>query len=88
MNDINEFINTLYSKLLATCPVDTRNMVTHIFPYDYGAYKEIRIEVDYAKAVNYNRQRTPKEAFNFHWVERAIQEASEIHGANVEWGIY
>ena len=85
---MNEFINTLYSIMLANCPVDTRNMVTHIFLYDYGEYKEIRIEVDYAKPVNYNRQRTPKEAHNYKWVERSIQQASDIHGANIIWEIY
>lgn len=85
---MKEFISTLYSLLLAHCPVDTRNMVTHIFLYDYGDYQEVRIEVNYAKAVNYNRQRTTKEAHNYKWVERAIAEASEIHGANVQWEIY
>ena len=85
---MNDFVNTLYSILLANCPVDTRYMVTHIFIYDYGEYSELRIEVDYAKAVNYNRQRTEKEAHNFHWVERSIQQACEIHGANIEWEIY
>ena len=88
MNEEREFIETLYSLLLAHCPVDTRNMVTHIFKYDYGTYQEIRIEVDYAKAVNYNRQRTPKEARNYRWVEKAIEQASEIYGANIEWSIY
>lgn len=89
MTEYDEFMDTLYSKLLAQCPVDSTNMVTHIFPYDYGEYKEIRIEVDYAKAVNdREKPRSAKEMRNKHWVERAIQEASDIHGANVEWEIY
>lgn len=89
MNETKEFIDTLYSKLLATCPVDSTNMVTHIFLYDYGPYQEIRIETDYAKAVNdREKPRSAKEAHNKHWVERAIQAASDIHGANIEWEIY
>lgn len=85
---MKEFIDDLYSIMLSMCPVDTRNMVTHIFLYDYGDYQEIRVEVDYAKAVNYNQQRTAKEAHNFRWIERAIQQASDIHGANIAWEIY
>lgn len=75
----------LYSMLLANCPVDTRNMVTNIILSDFGDYQEININVEYAQAVNYNRQRGPKEIKNYKWVERVIKQWAEIVGGNIEY---
>jgi hypothetical protein len=85
-----EFYAVLYAALLANCPVDTRNMVTHITLEDYGDHYKITIsgptaDYDYAKAVNYNRQRGPKEIRNYHWVERVLRQVSEVFGGNVEY---
>lgn len=84
----------LYSVLLATCPVDTRNMITNITFEDYGDYVSIKISgpsttskgfFDYARAVNYNPQRTEKEARNYQWIERAIKQAAIVHGGILKY---
>lgn len=58
-----DFYYLLYMTLLATCPVDTRNMVSHITLEDAGDHWIITISgpaidesgkfFDYARAVNY-----------------------------------
>jgi len=90
-----EFYYLLYTTLLANCPVDTKNMVTHITLEDAGDYWKISISgpseseargyYDYAKAVNYNLQRTAKEARNYEWIERTIKQVSEIVGGNIQY---
>ena len=87
-----DFIQVLYNKILASCPVDTRNMITHISFADYGSYAVITISApskygDYASYTNYNRQRGSKEIYNYKWVERAIKEASAIYGGNIKYGL-
>lgn len=74
---------TVYAKLIATCPVDTTNMLTHITYEDYGTYQKITISgptksgYDYAEAVN--AKKTPnisganKGRVNYQWVERAVR---------------
>lgn len=85
----NQFYQLLYTTLLANCPVDTGNMVANITLEDMGDYWLITVsgpkktkkgDDDYAKYVNYNRQRTPKEAKNYKWVERTIQQVAELIG--------
>jgi FlaG/FlaF family flagellin (archaellin) len=89
-----DFYYVLYTTLLANCPVDTGNMVSNITLEDYGDYWKITISgpryssqgfFDYAKSVNYNPQRTPKEARNYQWVERVIKQVSEVIGGSVEY---
>jgi hypothetical protein len=85
-----EFYMLVYTTLLANCPVDTRNMLNNISLEDYGDYWKIvisgpRAGYDYAKAVNYNRQRGPKEIRNYQWVERVLQQISEVVGGNVQY---
>ena len=85
------YYDLLYTTLLANSPVDTGNMVKNIKQYDMGDYylivisgpkkiKSTGASYDYAKDVNYNRQRTPKESKNYKWVERTIQQVSEQLG--------
>lgn len=85
-----EFYMLVYTTLLANCPRDTGNMVTNISLEDNGDSWKIvisgpRANYDYAKAVNYNRQRGPKEIRNFHWVERVLRQVAEVYGGNVEY---
>lgn len=86
-----QYYDLLYTTLLANCPVDTGNMVANIKQYDMGDYflivisgpkkiKKTGATYDYAKDVNYNRQRTPKEAKNYKWVEKTITQVSEVLG--------
>ena len=82
------FQNELQARLQADCPVDTGNMKTNIYLYDYGTYFSIKIQVFYAQWVNYNRQRGSKEIANFHWVERVIRETAYKFGADVELEVY
>lgn len=86
---IEQYYNLLYTTLLANCPVDTGNMVSNISQEDMGDYFIITISgpkktksgvYDYAKSVNYNEQRSAKEVKNYKWVEKTIQQVSEIIG--------
>ena len=85
-----DFISILWAKILAYCPVDTSNMITHITFADYGDYAVINISApskygDYASFTSDNRQRGPKEVYNYKWINRAIREASEIYGGNIKY---
>lgn len=91
---VRDFYYVLFTTLIANCPVDTRNMVSNITLEDYGDYWLIKISgpsltskgfYDYAEAVNYNQQRTSKEARNYMWVERVIQQVSHLFGGQVEY---
>lgn len=84
---IEELYNLLWNALIFNCPTDTGFMSTNIYLYDYGEYYSIKIETHYAQFVNYNRQRTPKEVANFHWVERTIKQVAEMTGANIQYEI-
>ena len=76
---------TVYAALLATCPVDSTNMITNITYEDYGDYQKITISgptdrgYDYAEAVN--AKKTPnktgpnKGRVNYQWVERTIKNS-------------
>jgi len=89
------FYYLLYTTLLANCPVDSGNMVANITLEDFGDYWKISISGpqynnsgdfhDYARDVNYNLQRTAKEARNFEWIERTIRQVSEIMGGSVQY---
>lgn len=83
----------LYTMLLENCPVDTRNMISHITINYFDGYCEIKIEApsnsgDYARYVNYNQQRSAKEIQNFKWVERTLEQWSNIVGGNIEYELY
>ena len=89
-----DFYYVLYMTLLAMCPYDTGNMKTNILLTEYDDKWVISISgpkitlkgfYDYARDVNYNPQRTPKEAKNYMWVERAIKQAIEVVGGNVQY---
>lgn len=93
---INQFyFEMLVTALMANCPKDTRNMVSHITLEDYGDYWKITISgpktnkdgsfYDYAKAVNYNQQRTAKEARNYMWIEKTIAQVSKVMGGNIQY---
>jgi len=89
-NVAENFHFVLLQILLANCPVDTRNMVSNISLEDHGDYYTIQITAinngyDYARAVNYNPQRTPKEIKNFMWVERSIKQACEVIGSAMKY---
>jgi hypothetical protein len=84
------FYYLLYTALLANCPRDTGNMVSNITLEDMGDYWNINISgptdtYDYARAVNYNPQRTPKEARNYMWVEKTIRQVAEVLGEEVNY---
>jgi hypothetical protein len=90
----DQFYYLLYTTLLANCPVDTRNMLNHIELHDHGDHYEIVITAprtsssgfyDYARDVNYNQQRGPKEQRNYQWVERTIRQVSETIGGTVNY---
>lgn len=86
-------VNLLYTMLLENCPVDTRNMISHITINYYGSYTEIKVSApsrygDYAKHVNYNRQRTPKEASNYKWIEKTLREWAQITGGTIDYELY
>jgi hypothetical protein len=93
-DNARDFYYVLYTTLLANSPRDTGNMVTNITLTDFGTFWLIRISgprmsangyYDYAKAVNYNPQRTPKEARNYQWVERSIKQVSHLFGKEVRY---
>lgn len=82
----------LFTTLLANCPRDTENMISHITIKYIDDIVEITISgpkttgkgfYDYARAVNYNKQRTPKEARNYEWIERSIKQVSALFGREV-----
>lgn len=85
----------VYAKLLATCPVDTTNMITHIIYEDYGTHQKIIISgptksgYDYAEAVN--KKQTPnisgpnKGRVNFQWVQRAVRTSVAQRSSNIKY---
>jgi hypothetical protein len=80
-----QFYYLLYTTLKANTPIDTGNMYNNIRLDDMGDHWKITISgpkgsYDYAKDVNYNRQRSPKEVRNYKWVERTVKQVSEIIG--------
>lgn len=92
---MENFYYALYSILIANCPFDYSKRVGDHMKYnitleDYGDFWRITVsgpglKYDYAAAVNYNQQRGPKEIKNYHWIERAIQQAAEVSGANINY---
>jgi hypothetical protein len=81
------FYLLVYTKLLASCPVDSTNMITNITYEDYGTYQKIIVSgptdrgYDYASIVN--AKKTPnisgpnKGRVNYQWVERAVNSAAK-----------
>jgi hypothetical protein len=86
---------TIYAKLLAMCPVDTTNMLTHITYEDYGTYQKIIISgptdrgYDYAEAVNAkqtpNKQGPNKGRVNYQWVEKAVKTAAQQRSSDSKY---
>lgn len=86
---------TIYTKLIAMCPVDSTNMITHITYEDYGTYQKIIISgptdsgYDYASKVN--AKKTPnisgpnKGRVNYQWVERAIKSAKQQRSSDSKY---
>jgi hypothetical protein len=86
---------TIYAKLLATCPVDSTNMITHITYEDYGTYQKIIISgptksgYDYAEKVN--QKKTPNKSgpnkgrVNYQWVERAVKTATQQRSSDSKY---
>jgi len=85
------FWELLFTTLLSNAPQDTRNMVRHILHFNNGDYFNINISgpvdggTDYASFVNYNQQRGPKELRNFKWVERTIEQVTQLLGGNAQY---
>jgi hypothetical protein len=84
----------IYTKLLATCPVDSTNMITHITYEDYGTFQKIIISgptrvYDYAEIVN--QKKTPnktgpnKGRVNYQWVERAVKTAAQQRSSDSKY---
>lgn len=88
-----QFHDLLFATLISEMPKDTRNMQTSSFLIgigDIGTHYTITItgpsdKGDYAHAVNYNRQRGPREIKNYKYVERYIAHVAQMFGgiANV-----
>jgi len=85
---IQQFQSVLQARLQEKSPVDTGNMKTNIYLYDFGTYYSIKIQTFYAQWVNENKQRGPKEIANFHWVQRVIKEVAAQFGATVDLEVY
>ena len=99
MDRLKVFYANLYVILLPTCPVRTGNMRNHIEFKETPEYLYVKIEApiektgyDYALAVNeglaakeQNRNRTSKEEINYHWVQRALQQAAQLTAEKVTW---
>lgn len=90
----DRFWYLLFTELLARSPKDTRNMVNNITVADMGDFWKVTISgpsmtsqgfYDYAMAVNYNQQRTAKEARNYKWIERTIRQVAEAMGGTVKY---
>lgn len=95
MNDnlVFELYNLIYSILVNSTPVDTRNLLNHtIFTFD-GKTAEISISApkitkgemtDYYKYVNdYESLRNGKPNPNYHYVQKAIIQACKIFAERV-----
>lgn len=93
---VDNFYLQLYDTLLAQTPIATGNLISHLKLEDFGTFYRLTITAiprrdggvyDYAEAVNYGlaamksgRTLSPKEAKNFHLVERSIEQACELLG--------
>ena len=93
MDYVQVFYYNLLQVLYPTCPYDTGNMVSHIVVEETPEYFVVKINAptakgyDYAIAVNeglcaayQGRTRSVKEERNYHWVQRAVQQAAQLTG--------
>jgi hypothetical protein len=99
MDRLQVFYYNLYAVLIPTCPVNTGNMQRHIQMDVQPDYIYVKIEApnektgyDYALAVNeglaataQNREMSEKESRNYHWVQRALEQAAELTAERVSW---
>ena len=99
MDVLQVFYYNLYAVLIPTCPVRTGNMQRHIQMEVQPDYIYVKIEApnektgfDYALAVNeglaakaQNRERSTKEERNYHWVQRALEQAGKLTAEKVSW---
>lgn len=86
---------TIYAKLQSMCPVDSRNMLTHLTYEDYGTYQKIIVSgptdrgYDYASIVNAkttpNKTGPNKGRVNFQWVERAVKLATKQRSSDAKY---
>ena len=93
LNEDNFYLQ-LYDTLLAQTPIATGNLISHLKLENFGTFYRLTVTAlptrdggtyDYAEAVNYGlvakyygRGMTPKEAKNFQFVERSIEQACEL----------
>ena len=92
---MRDFYYVLYTTLLANAPKDTHNMVRNITLTDLGDAWLIRISgptakgFDYARAVNEMpnivKSGPNKVKINYHWIERTIQQVSQLFGVEVKY---
>ena len=91
MDYVQVFYYNLLQVLYPTCPYDTGNMLSHISLEETPEYFIIKINAptakgyDYAEAVNeglcaefQGRPRSAKEERNYHWVQRAVEQAARL----------
>lgn len=90
---IDKFVPLLLSILAQNTPKDTRNLVSSMMVEYTDDYVKITISgptnrnYNYAQAVNdaraatyFHRGMSEKEARNFHFVERSIEQAKQLMG--------
>ena len=88
-----QYLNLAFSILVASTPVDTRNLLNHTV-YEIGnGYATITISApskygDYAYYVNYNRRRGAKEVKNYHYVENSLKQAANIIASSTGGNVY
>jgi hypothetical protein len=85
MKEVENFAEKLYSQLLGTSPVRTGNMKSHInlFRVDEDTYiLRVSTNVPYAFWVN-QKNKGPKQQFNYLWIDRAIQSIAAIVASEI-----
>ena len=53
-----------------------------------GKPRKSNLSYDYARDVNYNRQRSAKEVRNYKWIEATIKQVAKVIGGNVIYELY
>lgn len=99
MDEVQVYYYNLLRVLYPTCPYDTGNMLSHIKLEETPEYFKITITApketkkghyDYAISVNeglaakaQGRSRSVKEERNYHWIQRAVQQAAQLTAEKV-----
>lgn len=71
------------SRLIGVGDIGTHWKITISGPTATNIKSKSNSSYDYAYAVNYNRQRGPKEVKNYMYVERNIKQVSQVFGTVV-----